>query len=186
MTSKLIVGLGNPGPRYALTRHNIGFLCLDYFSQGFPDFRWSEKFKGHFGQLHDVMLLKPMTFMNKSGESVREVVQFYKIPMDSVLVVHDEVDLPFGQMKFQTNRSAAGHNGIKSLVEQLGTQEFHRLRLGVGRPLHPQIAVADHVLERFTDPEQQQIPEFLNRAGDGLEMYLAKGLTAVANEFNSR
>lgn len=190
----LIVGLGNPGPKYALTRHNIGFLALDLFAEGLGAKSWNEEQKAHTvkfkveeaGQEHQVLLAKPMTYMNKSGESVVALMNFYKIPKENVLVVYDEIDVAFGKMKIQTARSPGGHNGIKNITELLGHNQFARLRLGVSRPPHPEMDVADYVLSKFSVEEQNSLPDFLNRAGDAIDSFIFNGLEKTANLFNQK
>jgi peptidyl-tRNA hydrolase, PTH1 family len=185
----LIVGLGNPGPKYALTRHNLGFLAVDLFSQSAGKPPWSEEQKAHVCKFKmddvQIILAKPMTFMNKSGESVQALLHYYKIPTDNLLVVHDEVEIPFGQIRLQKNRGAGGHNGVKSVNEMLGTQDYLRLRLGVGRPPHPEMDVADYVLQKFNGEEQDKLTEFLNRCGDAMESLIFDGLNKAATRFNS-
>lgn len=190
----LIVGLGNPGPKYALTRHNIGFLALDLFAEGLGARSWNEEHKAHTvkfkveeaGKEHQVLLAKPMTFMNKSGESVVALMNFYKIPKENMLVVYDEIDVPYGKMKLQTARSPGGHNGIKNITELLGHNQFARLRLGVSRPPHPEMDVADYVLSKFSLEEQDALPDFLNRAGDAIDSFIFNGLEKTANLFNQK
>lgn len=184
----LIVGLGNPGTKYALTRHNIGFMALDLFSASLQaSTAWKEEHKaltlrvGIDGQ--NVMLAKPQTFMNLSGQSVQALMTFYKIPLENVLVIHDEVDQPFGQMKFNKNRGHGGHNGIRNISELMGP-DYSRLRLGVGRPAHPEMNVADYVLQKFSDEEMSKMPDFLNKAGDAIEAFIFEGLQKASSQFN--
>lgn len=163
---RLVVGLGNPGEQYLLTRHNAGFLFLDYLIDhyGLPDYK--AKFLGGFtegtislpteadkSQITKLMFLKPMTFMNLSGNSVRAVAQFYKIAPKDILVIHDEVDLPLGTIRSKQGGGNAGHNGLKSIEQSLNSPNFWRLRIGVGRSAHEQISTADHVLGNFTKAE---------------------------------
>lgn len=185
----LILGLGNPGVKYALTRHNIGFLALDAFAKSFgASIERSEhkaltcKFKLDGA---DVLLAKPQTYMNLSGESAVALMNFYKIEAANVLVVHDEIDLPFGYLKVQKNRGAGGHNGIKSISELLGHQDYARLRLGVGRPSNPNIPVVDYVLQNFDTSEQNKMVEFLNVAGDVIESFVFDGVEKAASRFNA-
>lgn len=190
----LIVGLGNPGPKYALTRHNIGFLALDLFAESLSARAWNEEHKAHTvkfkleesGKEEQVLLAKPKTYMNKSGESVVALMNFYKIPKENILVVYDEIDIPFGKMKLQTARSPGGHNGIKNITELLGHNQFARLRLGVSRPPHPEMDVADYVLSKFSPDEQNGLPDFLNRAGDAMDSFIFNGLEKTANLFNQK
>lgn len=185
----LIVGLGNPGPKYALTRHNIGFMAIDLFAMGAGSPPWREEHKAHTCrfQMDDqqILLAKPMTFMNLSGQSVQALLQFYKIPLENLVVVHDEIDIPYTSMRFQKNRGHGGHNGIRSIHELIGTSDYTRLKLGVSRPPHPEMKVPDYVLQKFSETEQQQLPDFLNKAGDALESFIFDGLSKASTKFNS-
>ncbi len=186
----LIVGLGNPGPRYALTRHNIGFMAIDLFVSGLGPATWQEEHKSHTlkVKLDDqvVLLAKPMTYMNKSGEALVSLMNYYKVPLENILVVYDEIDVSFAKMKIQKARSPGGHNGLKNITELLGTNEFARLRLGVSRPPHPEMDVADYVLGKFSSDEQSQMTDFLNRAGDAIESFIFSGLEKTANIINQK
>jgi PTH1 family peptidyl-tRNA hydrolase len=185
----LITGLGNPGNQYSLTRHNIGFMAVDYFLKGAGNppaknqFK-AEVFQGKLGD-HSLFFCKPQTFMNLSGESVQPLMGFYKIPLEHLIVVHDEIDLAFGQMKIQKNRGHGGHNGIKSVSGLLGSADYIRLRLGVGRPANPNVPVADYVLNKFTNEEFAAMPDFLNKAGDALESIILDGVQKASTKFNS-
>lgn len=189
MQTWLIVGLGNPGPKYALTRHNIGFMALDLYAQGSGQSNWGEehkawvlKFKTEQGLL---ILAKPQTYMNNSGEAVQALMAYYKIPLDNLLVVQDEVDQPFSKMKFNRNRGAGGQNGIKSISERIGN-DYARLRLGISRPPVPGPTVADWVLGRFAKEEEAMLPDFLNRAGDAMDCWMQDGLQIASTKFNSK
>jgi PTH1 family peptidyl-tRNA hydrolase len=184
----LIVGLGNPGKQYALTRHNIGFMALDFLGQGLGMSSWSTEHKaevvrGKIGTI-PVIFAKPQTYMNKSGESVIPLLQYYKIPKEQMIVVQDDIDQPLLSMRFQQNRGHGGHNGIRSITEQLGTADYIRLKLGVGRPPHPEMDVADYVLGKFATEEQGPLRDFLNRAGDALETCVQSGLGKAATLYN--
>jgi PTH1 family peptidyl-tRNA hydrolase len=187
----LIVGLGNPGPKYALTRHNIGFLAVDLFAQSLLQANpiWQEEHKAQVCKLKiediPVMFAKPMTFMNKSGESVVALLNYYKIPLENLLVVQDDIDQPFSGLRFHKNRGHGGHNGIRSISELLGTADYARLKLGVGRPTHPEMEVADYVLGKFSVDEQAQLNDFLNEAGDAMESLIFEGLSKASTKFNS-
>ena len=184
----LVVGLGNPGGEYKLTRHNIGFMAVDYCLQGLGNPSAKNQFKAEIFQTkigeHQVLFCKPQTFMNLSGESVQPLMGFFKIPLDHLIVIHDEIDQPFGQMKIQKNRGHGGHNGIKSITGLMGTMDYTRLRLGVGRPENPQFNVADYVLGKFTQDEFSQLPDFLNKAGDALEAIMNDGVQKASTKFN--
>lgn len=184
----LVVGLGNPGGEYKLTRHNIGFMAVDYCLQGLGNPVAKNQFKAEIFQTkigeHQVIFCKPQTYMNLSGESVQPLMGFFKIPLDHLIVIHDEIDQPFGQMKIQKNRGHGGHNGIKSITGLMGTMDYTRLRLGVGRPENPQFNVADYVLGKFTQDEFSQLPDFLNKAGDALEAIMNDGVQKASTKFN--
>ncbi|MGZ3745051.1 MAG: aminoacyl-tRNA hydrolase [Pseudobdellovibrionaceae bacterium] len=185
----LIVGLGNPGNQYSLTRHNIGFMAVDYHLKGLGSPPLKNQFKAEIFQTkignHGVLFCKPQTFMNLSGESVQALLGFYKIPLDHLIVVHDEIDQAFGQMKIQKNRGHGGHNGIKSISGLLGSADYIRLRLGVGRPANPKVPVADYVLNKFTAEEFQALPEFLNKACDAVEAIISDGVQKASTSFNA-
>lgn len=156
----LVVGLGNPGAQYARTKHNIGFWIVDALADSAV---WKSKFRGEFTTVtvagQSVALLKPQTFMNVSGASVHEALQFYKWPAAELLVVHDELDLPLGEIKLMWNRGAGGHNGIASVIENLGTKEFWRLRCGIGRPTSSDAGAQDLALPgRAANPKDLQSP----------------------------
>ena len=185
----LVVGLGNPGSKYALTRHNIGFMAVDLFAMSAGSPPWSEEHKAHTCKFkmddQQILLAKPMTFMNKSGESVQALMHFYKIPIENLIVVQDDIDQPYGGMRFHKNRGHGGHNGIRSITELMGTMDYSRLKLGVGRPAHPEMDIADYVLQKFSGEEQDQMSGFLNKAGDALEMCIFEGLSKASTAFNS-
>ncbi len=165
--AKLIVGLGNPGLDYSGTRHNLGFDVIDSIVSGktsSPEI--NKKINAVIYKLSDVILMKPQTFMNLSGKSVRAALDFYKIDPNDLLVIHDEVDLELGEIKHQFDRSSAGHNGVESIISSVGTQEFHRLRLGIGRPDNPNIETADFVLHKFPKDEEEVVKRLIARAAE--------------------
>lgn len=184
----LIVGLGNPGPKYQLTRHNIGFLALDLMAQSLGLSNWTTEQKGLVlksrGNENELIFVKPQTFMNLSGECVQPLMAYYKVELENLIVLHDEIDLPFEKMRFQKNRGAGGHNGLKSINERLGTQDYVRLKLGVGRPAHPEFAVADYVLQSFSKEEQSALGPFLEKAGDAIEDLVGLGLDKASTKYN--
>lgn len=166
----LIVGLGNPEPKYDGTRHNIGFAAVDDFVRANDLGTWVDKkdLKCQFaqGQLGEnrVLVIKPTTYMNNSGEAVQAVTHFYKIPIGNILVLHDELDVVFGQIRSRVGGSSAGHNGIKSVSQLLGDDNYGRLRIGIGPKNPPQIDSADFVLQKFSGEEQQHMPELLKES----------------------
>jgi peptidyl-tRNA hydrolase, PTH1 family len=185
---KLIVGLGNPGPRYENTRHNVGFWVIDRLSEqwGIPVNK--EKWKGLSGTgrvgTETVTLLKPMTFMNLSGESVRPAMDWLKCTVDDVLIIYDDLDLPLGHLRLRLKGSSGGHNGVKSVVQHLGTQSIKRIKIGIGRPQTPQ-PIPDYVLSPFAPDEQDAIVSAVRRAADAVNRWLETDSFLIAmNEFN--
>ena len=187
----LVVGLGNPGSKYQLNRHNIGFLCLDYWleSLGHKSPRWKSDHDSLNLTLEldgeKICLVKPQTFMNLSGQAVQSLMAFYKVPLQNLIVIHDEIDQPFGAMKIHKNRGHAGHNGIRNISQLVG-MDYARLRLGVGRPAHPEMNVADYVLQNFSKEELQGLPEFLDKGCDALEHMIKDGVEKTATLFNGK
>ena len=184
----LVAGLGNPGPKYARHRHNVGFMAVDRFAadHGAPSFR--ERFQGSFAKLTvagtDVVLLKPATFMNLSGRSVQQALHFFKLALADLVLVYDEVDLPFGTLKIKRGGGTAGHRGVASVVETCGGPDFVRLRVGVGRP--PSGAVDRHVLSDFSSPEGQALAGVLERASAALTDIVVRGAQAAMNVHNQK
>lgn len=184
--TKLVVGLGNPGPEYAETRHNVGFLALDHLCrEKFSGQRWKKQFQGELIEVSPgLYFLKPLTYMNNSGRSVRECCQFFKIELQNVLVLHDEIDQAFGDLKVQFNRGHGGHNGIRDITAQMGSMAYGRFRIGVGRPTHQNFPVADYVLSRFSSEEQGELSDLLACVGRGVQHWVQHGLEKTANAFN--
>ncbi|MFP5519972.1 MAG: aminoacyl-tRNA hydrolase [Bdellovibrionia bacterium] len=184
----LVVGLGNPGNQYAYTRHNVGFLAVDMMIRGLGNPTLKNQFKGEVAltkiQNHQVVFAKPQTFMNLSGECVQPLMGYYKVEREHLIVFHDDLDIPFGQIRIHKNRGHGGHNGIKSISGLLGSPDYIRIKLGIGRPPHPEMAVADWVLGKWTAQEEANLPEFLNRAGDALMAILEKGPEKAASLYN--
>lgn len=198
---KLILGLGNPGAKYALTRHNIGFLAVDAFNEIHGDSaNWRQEHKAEAKKIRynteQVLLAKPQTFMNLSGQSLVALMNFYQIERQDILVIQDDVDQTFGAMKFQSRRGHGGHNGIRNITELLGTDEYARLKLGVGRP--PQFVdddgnktratmdTADWVLQNFSQEEMKLLPDFIEKACGAIEAFINNGLERAANQFNQK
>lgn len=176
----LTVGLGNPGKKYEQTRHNVGFMAVDQFakSNDFEKFQINKKLKGQISEKvmgsNRVILFKPETFMNLSGEAVRAVMSFYKIDLANIVVVYDELSLPFGQLRTRMGGQSAGHNGIKSLIEQVGST-FGRLRIGISNELAAKKDSGDFVLAKFTKEEQGNLTVILNEASSILTEYIYSG-----------
>ena len=185
---KLIVGLGNPGAQYQETRHNVGFSLVDLLAT-----RWSidlkrRKHEAIFGQGRyrddSIVLLKPQTFMNCSGQSVSQAVKFYKVDQKDFLVVVDDMDLELGRLRVRPQGRAGGHNGLRDIIEKLGTHEFARLRLGIGSARGPQ--AVSHVLGNFDADETELIQQALERSAQAVECWVAEGISAAMNRFNPR
>lgn len=184
----LIVGLGNPGKDYAFTRHNTGFLALDYLSDILSVKINRSKFKAlvaeaKIGEVR-VLLMQPQTFMNNSGEAVIEAVSFYKIKPENVIVIFDDISLPVGKMRIRKNGSAGGHNGIKSIIARLGTDTFPRIKLGVGEKPHKEMDLADWVLSRFGNDEQKVLFEKFGDCSDAVKLMVDGKTDEAMNKFN--
>lgn len=186
---KLIVGLGNPGREYRDTRHNVGFMVVDEIARRHgidwtsgPSQLAETLIAKRFGD-EPVMVAKPLTYMNNSGDAVAGLVRYFDVNHDDLIVVVDEAALPFGRLRARARGSAGGHNGLKSIIERLGTTEFSRLRLGVGRG-DGRRDLADHVLARFERGEQADLETLITRAADAAEMFAAEGISKVMNAFN--
>ncbi|MEZ4180090.1 MAG: aminoacyl-tRNA hydrolase [Candidatus Doudnabacteria bacterium] len=178
---KIIAGLGNPGIQYKNTRHNAGFMAIDHFLKGKATIACQSKFKAQICELHfgstKVFFVKPQSYMNLSGQALTEIMQYYKVnPTEDLMVIHDDKDLPFGQVKLTNNSGSAGHNGIKDILAKLGTQEFERVRIGIeSRPSDTPIDTADFVLQKFTDEELNTLNQNILPSIDNLiEEFLAK------------
>jgi PTH1 family peptidyl-tRNA hydrolase len=156
---KLIVGLGNPGDKYKLSRHNVGFLILDNYLTSRGKFEFNKKFEAEIFKTGEIIFAKPQTYMNLSGKSVAEISRFYQIAPSEILVIQDELDLDFGKVKLSFDSSDAGHNGIKDITKALGTQAFYRIRYGIGKPAD-YTKVEDYVLQNFTVLEQKELENF--------------------------
>lgn len=188
---KLIVGLGNIGTEYEGTRHNIGFMVLDELAKKKGiSFHSDRAFKGEIAsfleQGEKILLLKPSTYMNLSGESVRAVVDFYKIPLEDIMIVHDDLDLPCGSLRFRASGSAGGHNGLKSIFQNCGTQKFLRLKIGIGRP-HPGKTVVYHVLHPFSKEERMEIEFAIQNGVEALLYWIdTSDFSMVMNRFNQK
>lgn len=183
----LIIGLGNPGPAYAGNRHNVGFMVADLLAEriGVTFKRQRTRIQTGDGRLagRAVTLGKPMTFMNLSGGPVAAATAFFKLPPERVVVIHDELDLPFGVIRLKLGGGDNGHNGLRSVSGSLGTRDYHRVRIGIGRP-PGRMDPADFVLRDFTAAERRELPLELQRAADAVEAILSHGLAAAQNEYH--
>lgn len=185
----LLVGLGNPGPKYAPTRHNVGFMVLDELARRLGEPPWRGKFKGQFIKTEVAgrtsALLKPETFMNLSGESVRGAADYFKVKPEQVVIVHDELDLPFGTLRVKQDGGVAGHNGLKSVRVHLGTARFMRLRFGIGRPPDGATPVDRWVLSPFSALERAQLGDLLPTCLDMIDSLITQGLNPTMNAFHA-
>jgi PTH1 family peptidyl-tRNA hydrolase len=185
----LIVGLGNPGREYAETRHNIGFLLLEHLasSWGAP-WKMEKKFQSLLARLEQderkILLCRPQSFMNSSGQAVAALTQFYQLPLERVLVAVDDADLPLGQLRLRPCGSSGGHHGLESIERQLGTRDYPRLRLGIGRRAEDGRQITDYVLGRFLAEERKTVSEILERAGEQAQCWLNAGIQEAMNRFN--
>lgn len=187
----LIVGLGNPGSRYAETRHNIGFVVVERIVSRACGTPWKQRFSGLVSELElggqRALALEPQTFMNRSGESVRSAASFYKIAPRDILVIHDELDLPFGTVRLKLGGGEAGHNGLRSVTEQLGTRDYVRVRVGIGKP-PPGFRGdgADFVLQAFAPAERASLDDLVDRAGSAVALLAERGLEHAMNVTHRR
>lgn len=184
---KLIIGLGNPGKPYEYTRHNIGFEVIDALAEKWGAPLNQTKFNGVYATVHrpegKVILLKPLTYMNLSGECVRPLMDYFDIDIEDIIVIYDDLDLDTGKLRLRSKGSAGGHNGIKSLIQHLGTQEFNRIRVGVSRP-PAGMKVADYVLSKFSKDDAPVVEEAIKKCSDAVEVSLSKPFLEVMNQFN--
>jgi peptidyl-tRNA hydrolase, PTH1 family len=183
---KVIVGLGNPGRKYEVTRHNIGFITVDHIADELDIDVTRMKWKGLLGegrvQGEKVILFKPQTYMNKSGEAVRELIDFYDVPLTDVLFIYDDLDLPSGKIKLRMKGSAGGHNGVKSLIQHLGTKELRRIKMGVGRPDSGD--VVSYVLGPFPGEEQEAVRAMISKAVQAGIAFCTEEFSKVMNMYN--
>jgi PTH1 family peptidyl-tRNA hydrolase len=184
----LVVGLGNPGPRYAGNRHNVGFMVAGELAR-----RMGGSFKAHRGRAdllegrlagERVLLAKPKCYMNESGGPVASLRDFFKLPPESIVVIHDELDIPYATLRLKLGGGDNGHNGLKSITKSLGTRDYHRVRFGIGRPPGRQDP-ADFVLNDFSPAERKELPFHVDRAADAVEALLTEGLSLAQNRFHT-
>lgn len=184
---KLIAGLGNIGTKYTFTRHNTGFMLADSFALNHNlSFRENSRLKCFMTNLRngveDYLIIKPTTFMNLSGEAVRAVMDYYKIPVEDILIVYDDLSLDLGKIRFRASGSDGGHNGIKSIIQHLGTQNFARLKVGIGP--QPNLPAEVFVLQNFSNEELETLKNTLSIAKQGITCYFNEGIAAAQNKFN--
>jgi PTH1 family peptidyl-tRNA hydrolase len=183
---KIVVGLGNPGAKYAGTRHNVGYAVVDYLAAGPGAGRPRERFEAEVVELTEgdaqLLLVKPLTFMNLSGRSVRQLLDFYKLPVGELLVVCDDISLPLGKLRARARGSHGGHNGLRNIQDHLGTQDYARLRIGVDAPRYDD--AVDHVLGRFRPGERPVIEEAVAAAAQAVLLWARQGIDVVMNRVN--
>ena len=184
----LVVGLGNPGDKYENTLHNVGFMAVDELAERLRVPVQKLKYKALTNTAEvggkKILLMKPVTYMNLSGEAVRQAADFYKIPPERVLVISDDVSLPVGKLRIRKGGSAGGHNGLKSIIAQLGSDQFPRVKIGVGEKPHPDYDMADWVLSKFSGEDKKVMDEAVKRAADAVESILREGADRAMNRFN--
>ncbi|WP_046216562.1 aminoacyl-tRNA hydrolase [Paenibacillus wulumuqiensis] len=184
---KWIVGLGNPGPEYAKTRHNVGFMALDRLAERHGISISQSKSKSLIGEGHiggvKAVLIKPMTYMNLSGEAVRSYMDYYKVALEDLIVVYDDMDTETGKIRLRFQGSAGGHNGIKSIIQHTGTQKFDRIRMGVSRP-EPGYAIVDYVLSPFPKKEKELLDQMIENTCDALEFSMKHTFEQTMAKFN--
>jgi peptidyl-tRNA hydrolase, PTH1 family len=182
---KLVCGLGNPGDRYRGTRHNIGFMIADRLVERLACSTGQAKFSGLLYDCHEpqrLAILKPQTFMNRSGNSVSQALNWFKLDLDETLIIYDDLDLPFGEVRLRRKGSPAGHNGLSSVIEQCGSQEVPRLRVGIGRPSHGD--TVSYVLSRFSKEEEQDLPAVIDHAADAVLTWIEADIDEAMGRYN--
>jgi PTH1 family peptidyl-tRNA hydrolase len=184
---KVVVGLGNPGKKYHGTRHNVGFAVIDLLAAGPGVGSFQDRFDAQLAEWLDdgtkVLLLKPETFMNLSGRSVRQALDFYQVPVEDLLVVCDDINLPLGKLRFRSRGTHGGHNGLRDIQSHLGTNEYSRLRIGVDAP--PEDGAVDHVLGRFRSGEKPVIEDAIRLAAEGTLVWVRQGIQKCMNQYNA-
>jgi len=183
---KVIVGMGNPGKRYAATRHNIGFAVVDSLAESPNAERFRERFQAEIAELREngetILLIKPLTFMNLSGQAVRQIMDFYQVALPDLLVVCDDINLPLGKLRFRAKGTHGGHNGLRDIQNHLGTNEYPRLRIGVDAPDSDD--AVDHVLGRFRPVELPLIEEAISKAVQAVALWWKEGIGECMNQYN--
>jgi peptidyl-tRNA hydrolase, PTH1 family len=186
----MLVGLGNPGREYRRNRHNVGFMAIEQIAERARIELRTRKFNATMGQGtfggRKVVLLMPETYMNLSGDSVQPAMAFYKVAREDLIVLHDEIDLPFGKLQVKDGGGHGGHNGLRSIAARVGSTEFGRIRIGVGRPQNSNVPVADYVLSDFYGEETRALEEVLWKVHDAAELALRDGIKAAMNQFNGK
>lgn len=184
---KLIVGLGNVGKQYEASRHNIGFMVVDELARRWG-LTWRSDKLSFVAELHSpyrLLLLKPKTYMNLSGEAVRHYADFYRVADEEIAIIQDDLDLPAGKSRVRRKGSAGGHNGLKSVIQHLGTTEFARFKIGIGHPGEEKKTVINHVLTKFNEEEKKEIQKAVDKTADAVITWLDEGIDVAMNRFNS-
>ena len=186
---KLIVGLGNPGVQYELSRHNVGFRVVDRLAEISRIFICAKRFKTFFGKgridSEEVVLIKPITFMNLSGEGVRKTANFFHLGIEDIIVIHDDIDLPFGRLRFKRKGGDGGHQGVRSIIESLGENAFLRLKVGVGRP-PKEMDPANYVLAPFNPTERSDLDAIISRGAEAVVVLLREGINVAMNRYQRK
>ena len=184
---QLIVGLGNPGEKYSGTRHNVGFALIKKIAEMSNAPGPSRQGQALVTEVNletcRAVLIQPLTYMNRSGAAVKELLSYFGMPISQLLVIHDDLDLELGRMRFKSHGSAGGHRGVASVIQALGSQDFTRLKIGIGRP-ELDFSPVYYVLSRFTEPEQKILTSLLEHASEAVKLYLKEGIEAAMNEYN--
>ena len=186
---KIIVGLGNPGTKYETTRHNVGFMTVDLLmKQNDSDFN-KHKFEAVFGECNigksRVLVVKPETYMNNSGKAVTQIAAFYKIPLDRIIVIYDDISLDVGKIRMRRNGSHGGHNGMKDIIELMGDNNITRIKIGVGQKPHPDYNLADWVLSKFPEGDKENLDAALLKATKAAKEIMSKGIDSAMNKYNN-
>ncbi|MGB9629921.1 MAG: aminoacyl-tRNA hydrolase [Thermodesulfobacteriota bacterium] len=186
---KIIFGLGNPGIRYRKTRHNIGFHIVDRLAEMYHIQISSKRFKSLYGkgwiEAEEVVLAKPMTYMNQSGEAVREALDFFHLSPEDLIIIHDDLDLPFGRLRFKRKGGDGGHQGVRSIIESLNKNNFLRLKIGIGRPPEGKEA-SEYVLSPFDEIEQSKLREVISKGAESIKVLLLDGIEKAMNKFQKK
>jgi len=184
---RIVVGLGNPGREYAGTRHNLGFMVVDEIARRYGPAHWKKRFRSEIGEVfvdaQKIVLVKPQTFMNLSGTAVREAINWYHVERDEVIIVMDDLDTPFGSLRLREKGTAGGHNGLSSIIQQLGSNDVPRLKIGIGRG---RSTASAHVLSRFSPDQERELPDLINQSADAVEIWIKDGIVAAMNQANRK
>jgi len=184
---KIICGLGNPGKKFKMTRHNLGFLVLDFFAkkEKFPKFKLEKKFQAKISKKGEILLVKPQTFMNNSGKALKFLIANLRLKIEDLIVIHDDIDLPLGKIKIVKNRGAAGHKGVESIIKELGTKNFIRFRIGIQPKIGKPKNVEKFVLQKFNKEEKKILKEVIKKAVEAIEVALIEGIEKAMNKYNT-